>query len=101
MREQRGMRQYHRMPSIMTGTITGVEVKFMGTLRPQDREVFIRSASAIADVEEELRLTAEEDSGLSVDRQARVEGAVENEESESRRDEAGGVSVEASVKGSY
>lgn len=98
LREQRGMRQYHSMPEIMTGTITtGLEVKLMGTLRPQDREVFIRSESAIGDVKEEMRVNTGEDSGLSGDGEAFGEEVAGNEYNRSRHNDAGRVSEEGTV----
>lgn len=59
LRHDRGLRGYHQLPVIMTGAVTGVEVKFMSYSRRDDRRIIIETENPFQDAEAELRLTEE------------------------------------------
>lgn len=62
LRQKRGLKRYYEMPVIMTGSVTGFELKFMSLCRRQERTTYIRTGNAFADAEAEVRLTEEIDS---------------------------------------
>lgn len=57
LRDKRGLKRYYEMPLIRKGSMTGVEVKFMSSIRKENRTTFIGTENAFADAEAEVRLS--------------------------------------------
>lgn len=54
-RSSRGKPRYYLLGCLKKGTVTGVQVKFMSECRHHDRNVYISTRTALADVSEVLR----------------------------------------------
>lgn len=80
LRHSRGQRGFDKYPVIFTGTVTGVEIKFMSSTRRENRPTFIRTQRAFADAEEELRLTEQIENARGTAVRSDEDGNAVNEE---------------------
>lgn len=57
LRQSRGLKRYYEIPVNHTGKTTGVQLKYMSSIRRNHRTTFIGKGSAFGDAEAEVRLT--------------------------------------------